>query len=322
MNDSDQDKVDTIGRIFLPRLFSERDRILQSGNSFSHYTSADTVLKVVRGASWWLRSAAVMNDFSEIDYGFQLFRTVLEKHNERFSSVLNSIGEKFVETAGQRLEVYLRIAKFESYVASFTEHDNELDRFGKLSMWRAYGGRSGAALVLNKQPFFQASANSSVLMSPVFYADDGIFESMFLSILDNVEINNKILREMDLEILSDFWAKTLVVMFLTTKHLGFAEEREWRLIYTPTLRNEPSQVVRTEVHSVEGYPQKIAVLPLANNQKYGLEGLEPFEIIERVIVGPCQYPMSVAMAIDHELSARKFSNASERVTISRIPLRQ
>ncbi|MFX6945320.1 hypothetical protein ABTH53_19890, partial [Acinetobacter baumannii] len=40
-----------------------------------------------------------------------------------------------------------------TFITSLSEHADSEDEYGRLSMWRAYGGRAGVALVLNNAAF-------------------------------------------------------------------------------------------------------------------------------------------------------------------------
>jgi len=59
----------------------DRKRTKEMGDRKSllaHYTTAETAMKIIRGRSLWLRNAAVMNDFSEIEYGKSVMLPVLQ----------------------------------------------------------------------------------------------------------------------------------------------------------------------------------------------------------------------------------------------------
>jgi hypothetical protein len=103
------------------------------------------------------------------------------------------------------------------------------------------------------------------------------------------------------------------------KHEGFDEEREWRVIHSPT-RHSPEHI-RSSIELVAGVPQRIYKIFLRSDAEAGLTGLNPDELIDRIIIGPTQYPFAMYDAFVSALSDVGVSDAANRVTISQIPVR-
>jgi hypothetical protein len=53
-------------------------RLKDAGRKLAHYTTAENGLKIIEGKTIWLRNAAVMNDFSEIQHGRDCLKWALE----------------------------------------------------------------------------------------------------------------------------------------------------------------------------------------------------------------------------------------------------
>jgi hypothetical protein len=106
---------------------------------------------------------------------------------------------------------------------------------------------------------------------------------------------------------------------MSTKHPGFAEEREWRLIHTPEV--DPSEFVLTDTVCVNRIPQRIYKIPLRDFSDRGFPGTSIPELVNRVIVGPTQYPYVVCDAFASVLSRCGVTNAHQIVHASNIPLR-
>jgi hypothetical protein len=96
------------------------------------------------------------------------------------------------------------------------------------------------------------------------------------------------------------------------KHEGFREEREWRAIYAPA--RWPSALMEQDMKVISGVPQLIYKVPL--DDEFHLKHL-----LDRVIVGPTQYPVPIAQAFVSELLKVGVSDATNRVFISNIPIR-
>src|SRR5690349_1751975 len=115
----------------------------------AHYTTAETAMKIIDGRSIWLRNAGVMNDYAEIEHGRAVMEPVLlGPLGNRFRELLNGVNEGLGQRLYQRYSDHCKHARETVFMVSLAEHD-PVDDIGKLSMWRAYGGRmSGVALLL------------------------------------------------------------------------------------------------------------------------------------------------------------------------------
>ncbi len=54
----------------------EFSKLKKRKKRFSYYTNAETALKIIRNGEVWLRNVHVMNDTSELAYGFSLFKEI------------------------------------------------------------------------------------------------------------------------------------------------------------------------------------------------------------------------------------------------------
>jgi hypothetical protein len=106
---------------------------------------------------------------------------------------------------------------------------------------------------------------------------------------------------------------------LCTKHPAFKEEREWRIIYSPTVELSPAIV--EDYASVRGIPQTIYKLPLKHAPEQGLNHADVPSIINRIIVGPSTQPFTIWQATVKLLLRAGVENAKDRVFNADIPLR-
>jgi hypothetical protein len=106
---------------------------------------------------------------------------------------------------------------------------------------------------------------------------------------------------------------------LCTKHPGFIEEREWRVIHAPQF--EKSTRLTVAIESIGGTPQRVFKIPLQNVPEDDLSGIEIPELIDRIVVGPTKFPNEIQDAFIHLLSAAGVQNAAAKVVISNLPLR-
>lgn len=105
-----------------------------------------------------------------------------------------------------------------------------------------------------------------------------------------------------------------------TKHPGFEEEKEWRVLYSPGI--EKSDVIEEHIHSVRGTPQIIQKIPLENIPERDLLFIEPDKLLEKIIIGPSEFPNEIRHALALTLSKAGVSDAWNRIVVSEIPIRQ
>ena len=83
----------------------------------------------------------------------------------------------------------------------------------------------------------------------------------------------------------------------------------------------PSNLLVESVEVVRGMPQRVLKIPLENFLDHGLVGLALPDLLDRIIIGPCDVPAVVYQALTRLLSEVCVSNAETRVFVSDIPLR-
>jgi hypothetical protein len=293
-----------------------------------HYSSADAAIKMITNREVWMRRATCMNDFSEIDYGLWclrigLFQTPAGKRlrqvlEESFSGLFDEIVQYFVrDWRPPFLE--------NTYLTCLSEHRSPReDELGRLSMWRAYGGSTGVAVVMTPTPFLTESHALRAYASPVGYFAPPEFHRRFADVVSRIDAEQSFLRGIGRDAV---WTR-LFNMFLfaatCTKHPGFHEELEWRVTHNPDLHVSPH--LTKSIETIRGVPQPVYKIALRNIPAEipteRLDGVAIPQLVERVIIGPTQHPTIIREAIVMKLEEAGVSDASKRVVISDIPLRQ
>lgn len=291
--------------------------VVNEKKRFVYYTSADTAMKVLRNRELWFRNATVMNDYSEISYGLGLIESVFSgEEGARFRIAVEDIYSGTIVRAGELLAGWEHDWKLETYIACVSIHNSEEDRQGRLSMWRAYGN---TALVVNNTPMTAITDLLAVFSVPVLYLSEKGLSDYLSKITDAILINRTYLRGLGQEALVGYIHNMLFRFAIATKHPGFAEEKEWRLFYRPTERTSPGMTEETVV--LGGVPQKIYKLRLANEPENGLHGADIPSLLDRIIVGPTEFPYVSYQAFAGVLTDLGVENAAEKVVLSDIPLR-
>jgi hypothetical protein len=210
----------------------------------------------------------------------------------------------------------------DTYLTCVSEHEVREDILGRLSMWRAYGGINGVALVMNNAAF-QATEPSDVLKiyaSPVAYCDQKEFAEKFEEVVNNIENEVDFLKQQGREEVKGRLFRMLAFAVLCTKHPGFAEEVEWRVIHCPWWENSPHLLKETEV--IQGVPQPVYKIPLQDIPAKGLTGITIPALIDRIIIGPTRDPLVMAEGLRDLLAKADVEQPEKKIFMSYIPLRQ
>lgn len=298
------------------KIFSARS----NNQNFVHYTSADAAFNILKSQEVWLRNAANMNEYREVTHGVDLLITAW--NNEEFQgtkSILNLVHDGIIGQVENLFDGWLNEIKFNTFMACVSEHLAEEDVLGRLSMWRAYGGGAGVALVFSGEPFFREDSSLNVFSSPVFYLDEQQFFGHFNQMSANIRNGRSVLEKMSREEVVSYLLNSLYWVSLTTKHPGFKEEREWRLTYAPEIF--PSDILIEDIVSVNGRPEVIYKIPIYNQPQKGIDWLGSDNLIEKIIIGPISNPYPMYEAFAKLLERIGVSDPWEKVKVSEIPLR-
>jgi hypothetical protein len=312
--------ADEMAALFVPHII-ERRKVLETGKRLVHYTSAESAYRIISGRQIWLRNAQMMNDFSEIQHGINCLHQAWNSPGGRnLHAMLDRIQTGLRHELAQLFDGHAEGLRVGTFITALSEHENDEDLLGRLSMWRAYGGRSGVALVLNNTAIAAETDEMHVFSSPVFYQDVPQFVEWFQGWVDGILGAEDGLHEMGPEAVRN----TLFMVFrsfaLCTKHPGFAEEREWRVFYSPTFEGE-SEWIEPSIEIVSGVPQHIMKLHLRDDAEKNISGVAPETLLNRVIIGPCDYPVQVRASIAAAMQAAGIENAVDKMWMSLIPLR-
>lgn len=311
------DRFDTA---LFPLLVEQRDRVRESGGHFVHYTSGEGAEGILKNRSVWLRSTTCMNDYSEARHGYDCLSRAWHGDSGRaLRDALDKCHPGIAADTAQEFDKRTASILNGSFVACFSEHDPKEDQHGRLSMWRAYCNPTGLALVLNTAPFFAKSDALKAYSSPVAYLSDAQFTQMIHKIAANVVAEQAFLNSMDRMVTLQGVLNMLKFAILCTKHPAFAEEREWRVVYTPGLFSS-SHITRS-VRTIRGVTQPVYELPLKDIPHEGLVGIEISQLLHKIIIGPTQYATATFNALWFLLNEAGVKDPAASIVNSGVPLR-
>lgn len=195
-----------------------------------HYTSAEGLRGILGSRGLWMTDIRYMNDLSELQYATDRLASRLDARLAKGD--LSPASEKFVEISRRYLGV--RDPGQSVFSVSFCEDGN------LLSQWRAYRGQGGGyALGFDFVHLLRLLDKRCVLRRIIYNQAvqdrmlDGALQS-FVSAVDQwgmeVPLDTEAFRLMNAAA-GAFMVSVRELLF-SFKHPGFAEEREWRLVYS------------------------------------------------------------------------------------------
>lgn len=308
-----------IRSIFFPYVDEKTKEALETQSRFVYYTTAETAFRILGNEEIWMRNTGTMNDFLEIEHGFACLNEAYKSESGKlFKDTLNSIFPDMTTRVEKQFNDWLPSIRGETFITCLSEHLLSEDMHGRLSMWRAYGGRSGVAVVINGDTMFLDNENIGVFGSPVAYFNQKQVEDEFRRISERIKLNEEFIKTLQTELIERVILMQFVFAALCTKHPGFAEEREWRIVAMPYMYDSPLLTQAVEI--INGVPQILQKLKLMRYAEVNLD-IEPKRLVDRIIIGPCEYPIVIYRALKQALANNGVEHAENKIFISDIPLR-
>jgi hypothetical protein len=287
---------------------------------FVHYTSAHAALEIIQTKRMWMRNVTSMSDYSEVQHGFNILNTILSApaNRKQFNEALDGCAPQAGEEAIKFFDQWWTDIRFNTYVTSISEHFDNEDIHGRLSMWRAFGASDVRVAIVFKVPVPVLSAGVfELILSPVAYLTKEEVEEKFQEVLKNVRAEIELLKSLDrVQVVRSVFSM-LVAGVTCMKHEGFKEEREWRLVYSPN--RWPSQLIERSTEIVRGIPQIVYKIPFDARVTGVPDSLDFTQLFDQLIIGPAQYPWSMVDAF--VLALQNAGVAAPRIIPSGIPIR-
>lgn len=312
----------------MPHEARRRNALLASGRNLIHYTSAAAAVQIIRNKKVWMRNLRCMNDFSEVDHGISLMQRSLRPPIDTGSelglrAVFSAVDSIFPDTSTLSTKWFddnIVTLSNKTYITCLSEHDEGEVDHGRLSMWRSYtSNQVGVGLVINPLPLYSVTSAYGAFSSPVYYFTDNELLDIFIEISTNISNNKEYIESQGRDQAYGFLCILLRSIAMCTKHPGFAEEKEWRIMHTEAIDEQGALEVAVEC--VNGIPQPIYKMPLQSQPEMGLMGIDIPTLLSGVIIGPTQFPLVVWDAISMELSRVGVEKADALIKASNIPLR-
>jgi hypothetical protein len=290
----------------------------------AHYTSLEALEKILASGEVWFSNPLFMNDLEEVRFGLLNGARVLQENLE----LADALGtaprrERFHQALNGYQEDYGDKFLLDTYLFCLSEHEGE-DRDGRLSMWRGYGGNGrGAAIVFDPSRLGPEIKGSSLIYAPVQYGTSearvnwirGLASKLAVTLTSMAPPDDKL----HLAAFSVFERLKLFALF--SKHSGFREEQEWRIVYMPE-RDQHGRL-RSRLSYINGPRGVEPKLRLKVGPMEGMTSpdLSLEELIFAVLLGPTvSSPLSIR-SVRRMLEVIGMPKLKNRLFASTIPFR-
>lgn len=287
----------------------------------AHYTSIQTLERIAQTGEIWFSNPLYMNDVDELRYGMNLGLHAVRSHVGLRNALPPDHYNTLVDAFDLLYTAFDNDSAFDVYVFSCSEHDEEIGDDGLLSMWRGYGGDgNGVAIVFDMAPLIAAAA-SPLLVRKVQYLS---YEQSELWIDEKLHRFAALLAEraVPLEGMGAAAAalfERIKLFALFTKHRGFHEEREWRLVYLR--ERDTAGVLTQQLHYAiarRGIEPRLRFSTPALAGEHGGPRLQ--DMVQRIILGPVLATPLALRSVVRMLEIYQ-PNWADRVTRSSTPYR-
>lgn len=271
-----------------------------------HYTNQMGLLGILDSAILRCTQIHYLNDSTEFWHAYEIAKRILVRENSL------SLDEKISGKLMALKEEISSLVATGTCITSFTESQD------MLSQWRGYvGNQPGFALGFDFDALKQIAEKASSELHPCAY--DG--EEQEKAVLDLVR--ETMAKEFNTSL--GYWdpdrANTFVFLKMggsfgtdlmklapLHKNEAFAEEKEWRIVYTP----------RPKKHTVKYRPGASTLIPFVEIDLLQ-NGL--LSCIKEIVVGPCAHPELAKTAVEGLITSTVLFGQRPRVLTSRAPLR-
>jgi hypothetical protein len=295
----------------------------------AHYTSVSIIEQILRTNQVWLSNPLYMNDLQEMREGIRLAFHEFPVAARRAGGSENRT-QRLIQAFNHYVAYLESETSLDTYVFCLCTHDPNTD--GLLSMWREYGSRgNGAALVFNIERV-NFAPNNPLIIAPVVYANSQERQKQL-----RVHLNAWVTITQSLNLEDDhLWVAALAafiftkVIALTTKHHGFSEEREVRVIYIPEY--DPRGFLKPCLDYHIGPRGLEPKLKYVFGRSYpSTDGRNPpdeirphahiTDLLEFILLGPTISSRLAQKSFERMLERIELQSFSDRVFTSAIPLR-
>lgn len=316
---------DAIVRIFHPLWADLRpeDTFAAKRPLLAHYTTVQTLEKILANNEIWLSNPLFMNDIEEVRFGvIQGNEMVLARQElvdacktpDRAQQFKNAFAHFFNQFANEHI--------LDTYVFCLSDHQRD-DDDGRLSMWRGYGANGNGVAIVFDTAQLTSLGSSPLIIAKVSYETNEARLAWLQSTMASFEtlLASSNIPDEKLYLAAHALFERIKIFALFSKHRGFVEEQEWRVVYLPDRDREK------KLHSMFHYwigprgvePKlRFKVQPIAG---FTADDLSLNKITDRIILGPSISSPLARASMHRMLDILTQSELKSKLRVSTIPFR-
>ncbi|HVZ45996.1 MAG TPA: DUF2971 domain-containing protein [Ramlibacter sp.] len=252
----------------------------------AHYTSIATLERIAETGELWFSNPLYMNDVDELRYGMTLGLEAVRTHAGLRHACPPDHYNELLDAFGQLYTAFDDESAFDVYVFSCSEHGPGIGDDGLLSMWRGYGSDgNGIAIVFDFNELVARTQPAALLLRQVQYHSYEESRAWMDGKLANFARALAALRVPleEMAATAEELFERIKLFALFTKHRGFHEEREWRMVY---LRERDREGVLAQQLNYAIGPRGIEPRLRFAVPALGTDAPPLDALVERVILGP------------------------------------
>ena len=288
-----------------------------------HYTTLANIEKILSSDEIWFSNPLIMNDMDEVRWGINNgLRIVKERDTVRIALETDERHSAFTNALDHYVTAFDQEHLLDTYVFCLSEHPRE-DTDGILSMWRGYGANgNGAALVFDTANI-EPAHDSPLIFAKVKYGSPETREKWLTQLVDQFAkiIADDAIPDDKLYLPAFTFLDRLMHFALFTKHIGFQEENEWRIVYRSD--RDTKKILR---HMIGYHVAPRGIEPKLKFKVAPIEGftssdLSLSKIVSGILLGPTTSSIMAVRSFSRMLDLIGKQEMKERVQASSIPFR-
>jgi hypothetical protein len=327
------DKFEQVWTNYWNLLYSDLDTPNDYPNArplLAHYTSLENIERILDSERLWLSNPLLMNDLEEVRFGvlngMEIIRSSKDLHDaldsdSRRSAFFDAIEDAFDEYGNEDV--------IDLYVICFSVHTKD-NSDGILSMWRGYGNQGKGAAIVFDTSKLPVPDETPLTLGGVWYATkeerkEKITQKI-ISLSEFITANH--IPDEYLGAAARELFKRLCLFAVFSKHVGFREENEWRLVYLKDRDqiDHDNKLVFFEryfsfFHGSNGIQPKLK-LPIGEFLKSIGATISFSDLIDSIIIGPTAASPLAKRSVERMLKEIGKESLIKKIKSSEIPFRE
>lgn len=260
----------------------------------AHYTNVAAFEGIFKNDEFWMSNPLLMNDHEEMRFGMlEGNEALIQSEDMRKACGNKSRYKLFLDHYLTQYNEHANDLTLDTYVGCFSLHDPIEDVDGRLSMWRGYGSEGNGVAIVFDTARLNHVAESPLILAPVAYRtrEERIaWIQGFVNHFARIFQDSHLLDEEIPNAVKLFFQR-LKTFALFTKHKGFEDEREWRMVY---MRERDDQ--KLYIDSLSYFISPSGIEPKLKLKQLTELGLSSFaHLVQIIIAGPAtSTPFGVA----------------------------